>query len=360
MIQLFENKASCFGCGACQAVCPNHAITMEFDPDGFAYPSIDEALCTECGLCAATCPAKESVSGFEGESFAVRCKDLELLRASSSGGAFSLIAEQVLRTGGLVCGAAFDEDFRVKHILSDDISAMRKSKYVQSDLDGTYQQIAQALEQGKQVLFTGTPCQCDGVRRYFGEQPKGLVLAALICRGVQSPQFWKDYTAWLTQGGKLEAYCFRDKRICNDGHTVSYTIDGCEHAVSMGKDPLSRLYMKCLTLRPSCYQCPYTRWELPFDLTIGDFWGVEKTYPELADGMGVSLVIARTQAAQALMEAIKPYGLVQQISRQDAQQPALDSPAKQSMLCKLFTKDFSRKNADGACDIPLILKKYGG
>jgi len=128
----------------------------------------------------------------------------------------------------------------------------------------------------------------------------------------------------------------------------------------MDKEPLSRLYMKCLTLRPSCYQCPYTRWELPFDLTIGDFWGVEKAYPELADGMGTSLVIARTEAGKALLERTRPYAMVLESSREAADQPALQEPAKETLLRKLLFRDFARKGPEGCCDISLILKKYGG
>lgn len=360
MTQLFDHKTACFGCGACQAVCSADAITMTADPEGFAYPVVNPEKCSGCGSCVAACPAKHPFRGTAGDAYAVRCNDMDLLKKSSSGGAFSLIAQQVLQGGGLVCGAVFDEAFPVHHVLSDDIAPMRKAKYVQSDLQGTYHAIAEALENGKQVLFTGTPCQCDGVLRYFGKQPEGLILAALICRGVQSPGLWADYVAHIAQGGQLEAYCFRDKRARNGGHTVAFTVDGREQAFPMDQDPFSRLYLKCLTLRPSCYQCPYTRWELPFDLTIGDFWGIEQTHPELADGMGTSLVIARTEAGHCLLEAIKEYAQVLESTREAADQPALNAPAKESILRKLLFRDYARKNEDGSCDIPLILKKYGG
>ncbi len=360
MMQLFDQKASCFGCAACYAVCPAGAIAMVADGEGFSYPVIDPEKCAECGACVAVCPAKHPGAGSEGTPFAVRCNDPELLQKSSSGGAFSLLAQEVLEKGGLVCGAVFDEAFCVRHTLSDNFAPMRKAKYVQSDLQGIYDQIAKALEEGTQVLFTGTPCQCDGILHYFGEQPAGLMIAALVCRGVQSPGLWKDYVAHIAKDGHLEAYCFRDKRSRNGGHTVAYTANGMEQALPMDKDPFSRLYLKCLTLRPSCYQCPYTRWELPFDLTIGNFWGIEKVFPELADGMGTSLVIARTDAGKAMLEGIKPHALVLESSREAADQTALNAPAKDSILRKLLFRDFGRKDSQGHCDIPLILKKYGG
>ena len=359
MIQLFNTKPACFGCGACEAACPKKAITMQWDAEGFPYPVINGELCVECGKCKSVCPAQNAMEKLDGQAYAVRCKDSRILQKSASGGAFSVIAEQVLEKGGLVCGAAFDEHFMVCHRLADDIAPMRKSKYVQSDLTGIYKDIANALDQGKPVLFTGTPCQCDGIRRFFGAR-EGLILAALICRGVQSPGLWKEYLTHLAGNGKVEAYCFRDKRLKNDGHTVSYTLSGEETAVSMGKDPFSRLYMKCLTLRPSCYKCPYTHWELPFDLTIGDYWGVENFRPELADGLGTSLVIARTEAGRALMEAIDTTALVYESPREPAEQIALREPAKETLLRKLLFRDFANKTQNGNCDISLILKKYGG
>lgn len=358
MIQL-QDKKHCFGCGACADVCSAGAITMKPDAEGFLYPVVDEAACASCGLCEGICPGLTPAEALDGQAYALRCNDQSLLQKSSSGGAFSLLAQQVLASGGLVCGAVFDEGFTVRHVISEDIAPMRKSKYVQSDMTQVYGAVEQALAAGKQVLFTGTPCQCDAMHRRF-EEKKGLVLAALICRGVQSPELWREYTAYLAGDGKLEAYCFRDKRLKNDGHTVSCTVSGQERAVSMGNDPFNRLYMKCLTFRPSCYSCPYTRWELPFDLTIGDFWGVEKVYPELADGMGTSLVIARTEAGKALLEGLREQALVKEVSREAAMQPALREPARETMLRKLLYRDLARKDDAGRCDMALILKKYGG
>lgn len=360
MTELFETKYKCFGCGACRGVCPAGAIRMERDREGFWYPVADPELCTGCGSCRAVCPGKEAPSGPEGQAYALRCRDRELLKKSASGGAFSLLAEQILQQGGLVCGAVFGEDFRVQHVLSREISPMRKSKYVQSDICKVYGPMEEALNQGKQVLFAGTPCQCDGIRRYFGGEQKNLILAALVCRGVQSPGLWEDYVNHLSRDGALEAYCFRDKRMKNDGHTVAWAAGGREQVCSMEKDPFSRLYLKCITLRPSCYRCPYTRWELPFDLTIGDFWGAEKSHPELADGMGTSLVICRTQKGQALLEGIGDQARILPLSREEADQIALREPAKETILRKLLMQDFARKDGNGRCDIPLILKKYGG
>ena len=360
MESLYDNKKNCFGCGACAAACPTGAISMEPDEEGFLYPRVTAARCTECGRCAAVCPAKAQLSRGEGRFFAVRCKEEQVLRHSTSGGAFTLLAQEIMEQDGLVCGAVFNEDFSVRHILSRDIAPMRKSKYVQSDLSGCYAAIREALEQGRTVLFTGTPCQCNALRQFFPERPERLLFASLVCRGVQSPGLWRDYTAWLGRGGPLLAYDFRDKRHGNDGHAVAYTVDGTETVVSMAEDRLSRLYNLCLTYRPSCYACPYARADNDFDFTLGDLWGVERACPQFADGRGTSLVIARGQRAEALLSKIERHAWVVPCDPDAAMQPALTAPAKEPILRKFLFRDYARKNADGCCDIPGILQKYGG
>lgn len=360
MITLYDDKKSCFGCGACAAACPNGAISMEPDSEGFLYPVPGYERCTECGRCLKVCPAKSELPRREGKFFAVRCSNEDVLKRSASGGAFTLLSQEVLNGGGSVCGAVFDDDFTVRHILSENISPMRKSKYVQSELADCYAQIRDALQQGRTVLFSGTPCQCHAMKKFFPEFPGSLILVSVVCRGVQSPGLWSDYIKYISGDGSLEAYDFRDKRKRNDGHTVSYTADGVETAVSMAEDPLSRLYNLSLTYRPSCYSCPYASADNDFDLTIGDFWGVEKCCPEFADGRGTSLVIAHGERAEDLISRFTQNAQVVPCGKDSALQPALVTPAKEPMLRKFLFRDFARMKDRCENPIPLILKKYGG
>ena len=359
MENLYDDRKKCFGCGACAAACPAGAVSMEQDSEGFLYPRIAATQCSNCGRCAAVCPAKARLPRREGRFFAVRCKEEQVLQSSTSGGAFTLLAQEVMAQDGLVCGAVFDESFSVRHVLSRNIAPMRKSKYVQSDLSGCYTAIRDALEQGRAVLFTGTPCQCHALRQFFPERPDRLLLTSLICRGVQPPGLWRDYTAWLSCGGLLQAYDFRDKRQGNDGHAVAYTIDGAETVVSMTEDRLSRLYNLCLTYRPSCYTCPYARADNDFDFTLGDFWGAERSCPQFADGRGTSLVIVRGARGEAFHSKLAQYAWVVPCDPDSAMQPALTVPAREPFLRKFLFRDYARKNGEGRCDIPLILKKYG-
>ena len=360
METLYDNKKSCFGCGACAAVCPAGAISMEPDAEGFLYPCVAAANCTECGRCTSVCPARARLPRREGSFFTVRCKEEQVLLRSTSGGAFTLLAQEVTAQDGLVCGAVFDESFSVRHVLSRDVAPMRKSKYVQSDLSGCYAAIREALDRGSIVLFTGTPCQCHAIRQSFPEHPERLLLASLVCRGVHSPGLWREYTAWLGRGGPLQAYDFRDKRRGNDGHAVAYTVNGTESVVSMAEDRFSRLYNLCLTYRPSCYVCPYARADNDFDFTLGDFWGVERSCPQFADGRGTSLVIARGQRAATFLAKTERHAWVIPCDPDAAMQPALAAPAKEPFLRKFLFRDYARKNDEGCCDIPAILKKYGG
>lgn len=354
-MELFDKKAECHGCSKCQAVCTENAIVMEEDEEGFLYPTVLREKCIACGRCLSACEELHVTKGEEGSFYAVRCQDEQLLKKSTSGGAFSLIAQEVLAQGGLVCGAVMDEKLTVVHQISDCVSGMRKSKYVQSDIQHMYGEMRRLLQGGRKLLFTGTPCQCQAVKTFFAGYEKQLIIASLICRGVQSPLLWREYLWYLGKSAPVTSYDFRDKSCCDDAHMVAYRLGKEKHLVSMHTDPFSLLYGKCLSFRPSCYQCEFCRTDLPFDFTIGDFWGIEKVFPELADGKGTSLVIARGERAENIMQGLRDKAYVFSGSKEECLQPALQSPAAEPAFRKLLFKGLSVSDEEGHCDMALIL-----
>lgn len=356
---LFNKKAECYGCGMCAAVCAADAIVMQEDDEGFRYPFVSAGKCTECGRCLDACSKMHQIEQRDGAYYAVRCKEEELLRKSTSGGAFSLIAEEFLKEGGLVCGACMDENCHVIHRMSGQMDGMRKSKYVESDIHSLYSEMGEALKKGRKLLFSGTPCQCQAIRSYFHACQEQVRFVSVLCRGVQSKRLWEEYLAYLGKDTAVTFYDFRDKSRCDDAHMVKYRLGEETYVVPRNKDPFSRLYAKCLTLRPSCYTCEFCRPDVPFDFTIGDFWGIEKISAELADGKGTSLVITRSPWAEKIMERVQERAQVSVCRKEDCMQPALQSPAKESMLRKFLFKDLKTVDADGHCNMELILKKYG-
>jgi len=217
MIQLKEKK-DCCGCFACATICPQHCITMDEDHEGFRYPIIDKDSCTDCGLCSKVCPVinRYTKTEFETKVFACQNKNEQIRLESSSGGIFSLLAENTIQKKGVVFGARFDDDFFVIHDFTETIEgleAFRGSKYVQSFIGDNYKKAEQFLIQGREVLFTGTSCQIAGIKHYLRKEYNNLLTVDIVCHGVPSPKVFKLYLEELNsqQDGKLEKILFRDK-----------------------------------------------------------------------------------------------------------------------------------------------------
>ena len=305
---LFERKEQCCGCGACAAVCPAGAITLASD-GRFFYPLIDETKCVGCGKCEAVCafrlPKDETPSCLA--AYAVKApKDFHT--ASASGGAFTLLSDAALTMGGAVYGAAWDETMRVVHIRADDPAGrdrMRGSKYVRSDTAGVYDAVKKDLAVGVPVLFTGTPCQVAAVKAVCGESAL-LYTADLICHGPASPEIWRRFIALLEKksGKKVTDFSFRDKAVSWREYSPKVTFaDG----TTVGANDLTGSFIEVfryeLCLSPSCAACRYTTVHREGDVTIGDFWGVEESFPALDDGAGVSAVMVNTEKGKKLWEA---------------------------------------------------------
>ena len=313
-IKLFNVKEECCGCGACAAVCSNGAIDMRKDEEGFLYPVVADDKCVECGACVSICragagkiKASDNVS-----AFAAYCIDESIRKSSSSGGIFSILAEEVLRHGGVVYGAAFDERFSVKHIAVDNVSELprlRGSKYVQSDIGDCFADVKRNVLAGRQVLFSGTPCETAGMLNYLGDRHENLLTVDLVCHGVPSPAVWDAYVREIC-GAKdyadIKRISFRDKTISWREYSVLFVFkDNTEHRRAMKDDPYMQGFLRDLYLRPSCHACRFKGDNRTSDITLADFWGIEKVMPEMYDGRGTSLILTNTKKGLKFLARIK-------------------------------------------------------
>ena len=313
-IKLFNVKEECCGCGACAAVCSNGAIDMRKDEEGFLYPVVADDKCVECGACVSICragagkiKASDNVS-----AFAAYCIDESIRKSSSSGGIFSILAEEVLRHGGVVYGAAFDERFSVKHIAVDNVSELprlRGSKYVQSDIGDCFADVKRNVLAGRQVLFSGTPCETAGMLNYLGGRHENLLSVDLVCHGVPSPAVWDAYVREIC-GAKdyadIKRISFRDKTISWREYSVLFVFkDNTEHRRAMKDDHYMQGFLRDLYLRPSCHACRFKGDNRTSDITLADFWGIEKVMPEMYDGRGTSLILTNTKKGLKFLARIK-------------------------------------------------------
>lgn len=329
MISITDKK-NCTGCGACAGICPKNCISMTTDAEGFAYPRVDESMCVNCGLCERVCPLTAGLTSCdtpEPEAFAAFAGDTSLRLASSSGGIFSLLARQVLHGGGVVFGAAFAEDFSVCHVgihSEAELETLRGSKYVQSDLRSTFRQAKQALEEGKTVLYSGTGCQIAGLRAFLGKDYENLLCVDVLCHGVPSPLVWRKY---LTEQDKtVSAVHFRVKEPSWRDYRFGLDYaDGTCYRIPREDDLYMALFLQNVSLRPSCYDCRFKGLHRLSDLTLGDFWGIERHMPHMDDNRGTSVVLVHTEKGKALLSLVEDSLMLERADVNKALPPASDA-----------------------------------
>jgi coenzyme F420-reducing hydrogenase beta subunit len=285
---------------------------MHPNSEGFDFPVIDAANCVKCCKCISACPC---LSGDKGLSrvrslWAMQGKD-DLRITSSSGGLFSIIAEYVLANNGVVCGARFSEDYTsVHHTVieyREELEPLKVSKYLQSEIRRVYAELKQVLVNGRTALFVGCPCQVSGLKSYLGKDYENLFVADFLCHGVPSPKLWKSYASDISNGKNIKSLTFRDKRrMWWANATVEFTDGSSYH-----EKPENGLYFGAFIakqiFRECCYKCEFCTLDRSGDITMGDFWAIEKYKEELNDGKGTSLITINTDKGDKLIQTLKEH-----------------------------------------------------
>lgn len=367
MIYVFDIKEDCCGCTACQHICPTKAIKMKPDEEGFLYPEINQELCNDCGLCRKVCAFQNGYDTSDNFSipkvYAIKNKDEDVRMASSSGGIFSAISDCVLDNDGLVSGVAFDENMNVVHKIAttkEKRDEFRGSKYVQSNLHHLYSEIKNLLKQNKMVLFTGTPCQNAGLKGFLDMarvNKENLILCDIVCHGTPSPLLWKEHIRQLENrgNGKVVQYYCRSKVKGWHGHTELVVYEnGKKDYKSLSSQKHKVLFYSHIMLRPSCHYCRYANFKRPSDITIADFWGIEKTLPQFDDNKGISLALINTAKGRKLFEDIKAKITYKESNTKDCLQHNLQKPSKISEKREQFWQDYQLHGYE------YVIKKYAG
>ena len=306
-------ESKCYGCGACRCSCPTGALSMRYSENDFLFYEVDEDLCVSCGKCERVCPSLNPSFGNDNlPAFYAFCASDDIRTESSSGGMFTVLAEYIFNKGGVVCAAAFDDNFVLRHQFAyspEDLPKFRGSKYLQSEMGDTYPRIKEYLVDGTPLLFVGTPCQVAALKNYLGKDYDELVLIDLLCHGTPSQLLFNRYLDEVAQGKQVESVSFRSKRFGWSWSTILTTFaDGTEHigtTRSKNKDPYMVAFNKNLMMRQTCYDCQYCDYPRQGDITIGDLWEYQKFDKNCNDGKGTSFVFLNNARGKAIYQDIE-------------------------------------------------------
>lgn len=362
MINIID-KHNCCGCSACAQRCPKQCITMQEDDEGFLYPLVDANICIDCGLCEKICPVLNQTQERKPlECYAAKNPD-EMVRAkSSSGGIFTPLATAIIKEGGVVFGAKYNDNWEVVHASAQtlqEIDAFRGSKYVQSATGTVFIEAEKYLKQGRKVMFSGTPCQIAGLKKYLRKDYPNLIAVEIVCHGVPSPLVWREYLASNFAPSNIKSINFRDKRIGWKSYGMCITtVDNKGVASSYFQRSIEnsfmQLYLKHLILRPSCSNCPSKSGKSGADIILGDFWGVTNCSKKFTDDKGTSAFMALTNKGIELFSKLdveyEEYDYTTIVSHN----PSLENSTEHCSYSEQFWKSFSQNGYD---DSVKLLKK---
>ena len=301
---------NCTGCRACEQLCPKHCISIRPDNEGFMTAYIDKEKCIECGLCKKRCPQNRSnlLNQTTKRVIGARLKDEQTLHKSASGGAFAGLAIDVIKNGGIVYGVRYDKQLRAFHSKAEsfeELIPLLSSKYVQSNTEHTYAEVKDNLKDGRKVLYSGTGCQIAGLKSYLNKDFPNLILVDLICHGVTSPLLFSKYIDLLERKhhAKIEEFNFRDKK-GGWGLGYKYKYSGKNRYGICNMSPYYKYFLDGNAYRECCYKCKYAKTKRCGDITIADYWGIEKFHPQFYSTKGVSLILINTPKGNDLWETV--------------------------------------------------------
>lgn len=308
-----NSKEDCCGCTACASACPKQAIQMKKDNEGFLYPSVDEKKCVNCGLCKKICPVlkKNEKKEYFQKAFLFQNTNDETRKDSTSGGFFSSISKYIIDKGGVVFGASFNPNFEVEHTEAkkiEEIEKFRKSKYVQSNLNNTFKRIKDLLDNEKYVLFSGTPCQVEGLKKFLVKEYEKLITVDIMCHSVPSPlyfEFYKKYILNKMNAQKIESINFRDKSKYGYKYSMmTIKTNNGKYSKGIDTDPYLRAFFGDYSVRPSCYNCKFKTQQRISDITIWDCFNVREIDKEFDDDKGTTRILTQSIKGEKIIKEL--------------------------------------------------------
>ena len=370
-----ENDKDCCGCRACENICPQDAITMEKNQEGFYYPKVNYEKCVDCGLCRKACPMANKIDKNkekylkQPKYYAVTTKNEDILNKSTSGGMFYEIAKYILDKNGIVYGSTMDKELKVRHIAIEKIEEMHNvmgSKYVNSDLGNCFNKIREQLNNNKLVLFSGVPCQCAALQKYLLKDYDNLITVEVVCHGTPNQDLFDKYIKYLEEKEKAKVidYKFRSKEASRWGTfrgSISYEKNGKQYKKSVNAD-FDKYYSSFLNAenyRESCYVCPFAKEERYSDFTLGDFWGIEYVDSKLKNINGVSSVIINSNKALNIVKNISENINLKEVTYKDIslKNTQLKQPSTRLIKRNNWYNNFNNKCFIERINVNISLKK---